>query len=332
MKDNRMKIVITGALGHIGSRLIREIPSDFHEAEIIMIDDLSTQRYCSLFDLPPNGRYRFLEADILIADLNTVFASADVVVHLAAITNAPASFEIVDKVDRVNLTGTERVAQACLKVGCPMIFPSTTSVYGTQKETVDEDCPISDLKPQSPYAESKLRAEQLLQTLGETESLRFIICRFGTIFGTSIGMRFHTAVNKFCWQAVMGQPITVWRTAMHQNRPYLDLGDAVEAIKFIIQRELYDCRVYNVVTTNVPVSRILEIISTHIPKVSFQYVDSKIMNQLSYHVFNNRFKSLGFEFKGSLEQGIKETIDLFKGIRKRQAQGSRVVPRSIEKK
>ncbi len=44
-----MKFVITGALGHIGSQLIRELPKMFPNAEIVMIDNLSTQRYCSFF-------------------------------------------------------------------------------------------------------------------------------------------------------------------------------------------------------------------------------------------------------------------------------------------
>jgi len=179
------------------------------DVEVVMLDDLSTQRYCSLFNLPVEGRYRFIEADVLTADLAALFQGADAVVHLAAITNATASFDIQEKVEEVNFAGTEKVARACIETGCALIFPSTTSVYGSQAEVVDEDCSIDDLKPQSPYAESKLRAERLLQALGETEGLRFIICRFGTIFGTSVGMRFHTAINKFCWQAVMGQPITV---------------------------------------------------------------------------------------------------------------------------
>ena len=311
-----MKIVITGALGHIGSRVIREMPSVFPGAEIVMLDNLSTQRYCSLFNLPSSGRYRFLEADIIAADLASVFSGVDVVVHLAAITNAPASFEIKDQVERVNFVGTQRVAQACVEAGCTLIFPSTTSVYGTQAEVVDEDCPSTDLRPQSPYAESKLKAEQYLQTLGKTQGLRFATCRFGTIFGTSIGMRFHTAVNKFCWQAATGQPITVWRTALDQKRPYLDLGDAVEALKFIIQRDLFDRRIYNVVTTNTTVRRIVDIISSFVPDVSVQYVDTEIMNQLSYTVSNRRFKSQGFEFKGSLEEGIGDTIRLLKGVRR----------------
>ncbi|MEP6742959.1 MAG: SDR family oxidoreductase, partial [bacterium] len=170
-------------------------------------------------------------------------------------------------------------------------------------------------KPQSPYAESKLKAERLLQALGEAEGLRFIICRFGTIFGTSIGMRFHTAINKFCWQAVMGQPITVWRTALNQNRPYLELGDGIESLKFILQKSLYDRKLYNVVTVNTSVKSIVDIIRTHVPDLEIQYVDTRIMNQLSYHVSNQLFKNLGFEFAGDLEKGIGETIQLLRQAR-----------------
>lgn len=311
-----MRIVITGALGHIGSRLIRELPAAFPNSEVVMLDDFSAERYCSLFNLPTEGNYSFVEADILTADLAPIFADANVVVHLAAITNAAGSFEIKEQVERVNLRGTETVAQACLNAGCALIFPSTTSVYGTQAEVVDENCSVEDLKPQSPYADSKLKAEQLLTDLGQTRGLRSSICRFGTIFGTSVGMRFHTAVNKFCWQAVMKQPLTVWRTALNQHRPYLDVGDAVEAIKFIIERELYDGRIYNIVTTNTSVSRIVELISSDLPDVHIEYVDTQIMNQLSYHVASERFRGLGFEFTGSLEQGIHDTIVLL-----RQAHG-----------
>jgi nucleoside-diphosphate-sugar epimerase len=307
-----MRIVITGALGHIGSRMIRELPAAFPRAEIVMLDDFSAQRYCSLFNLPVEGNYSFVEADVLTANLEAIFGAADVVVHLAAITNAAGSFENKEQVERVNLLGTGKVAQACLNVGAALIFPSTTSVYGTQAEIVDEDCSVADLKPQSPYADSKLRAEQLLAELGSTRGLRFSICRLGTIFGPSIGMRFHTAVNKFCWQAVMGQPLTIWRTALHQQRPYLDVSDAVEAIKFIIERELYDCRIYNVVTANTSVNRIVELITSDLPDVTIEYVDTQIMNQLSYHVLSDRFRGLGFEFTGSLDRGIHETINLLR--------------------
>jgi hypothetical protein len=43
-----------------------------------------------------------------------------------------------------------------------------------------------------------------------------------------------------------------------------------------------------------------------------RYVDTEIMNQLSYHVANDRFVNLGFEFKGDLERGIADTLRLLK--------------------
>lgn len=307
-----MKIVITGALGHIGSRLIRDLPRVFPRADIIMIDNLATQRYCSLFHLPRMGHYRFIEADIMHADLPKLFSGATTVIHLAALTDAAHSFGNEEEIERVNFKGTRAVASACVKVLCPLIYISTTSVYAPRRAVVDEDCPASEIVPQTPYAASKLRGERLLARLGRQEGLRFVTCRFGTIFGTSPGMRFHTAVNKFCWQAVMGQQLTVWRTAYEQLRPYLDLGDAVRALQFILKRDLFDQSVYNVVTTNVTVKDIVETIKSFMPDISVRLVDSPAMNQLSYEVRSSRFRGQGFRFRGDLRRGIFKTISLLR--------------------
>lgn len=310
------KIVVTGALGHIGSRLVRYLPGVFPSAEIVMIDNLSTQRYASLFNLPPEGQYRFIERNVLSDDLDPLIRGADCVIHLAAITNAAGSFKNREKVERENFTGTERVATACLKTGARIVGLSSTSVYGTQKEVVDEDCPECDLRPQSPYAETKLREENLLRILHADRGLETVIVRFGTIFGTSPGMRFHTAVNKFCWQAVFGQPISVWKTAYHQKRPYLDLGDAMRALTFLMKNEVFNGQIYNVLTLNTTVSQITEIIKEFIPGLAIEFVETEIMNQLSYNVSNEKFRSLGFETKGDIRAGIKETIDLLKSGRR----------------
>jgi nucleoside-diphosphate-sugar epimerase len=279
------------------------------------LDNLYSQRYASLFDLPGGVPIRFVSEDVCTGDLEKLLASSDVVIHLAAITDAAGSFDNQEEVEKVNLDGTRRLAEACVATGCKLLFLSTTSVYGVQEGEVDEDCPVDQLKPQSPYADSKLKSEFLLQEIGERDGLDFVICRFGTIFGVSTGMRFHTAVNKFCWQAVMGDPITVWRTALDQCRPYLDLSDAVRALKFILERELFDRRVYNVVTINATVRDVVDTISEHVPDLNVEYVDSPIMNQLSYHVLSQRIAALGFKPQGSMGQGIAETIKLLRGAR-----------------
>ena len=305
-----MKILITGALGHIGSGLIHSIcPGEFEE--VILLDNLSTQRYCSLFNLPQDVPFRFIEADIRTADLPALFRGMDAVVHLAALTDAANSLDRRDEVMEINLEGTRRVADACLENNCRLLFPSTTSVYGVQSGLVDETC--SELKPQSPYAESKLAAESLLIEM-RSAGLDAVTFRLGTIFGPSIGMRFHTAVNKFIWQAVMGQPLTVWKTALDQKRPYLDLQDAIRAIHFGLTEDSLSDPLYNVVTLNATVQDILDELRKSVADFDVRLTESSIMNQLSYEVSARRFVTAGFEFHGDLTRSIGETVGTLKGI------------------
>lgn len=309
-----MKIVLTGALGHIGSRLIRDLPHEFDDLELLLIDNLSTMRFSSLFDLDRSHRYRFVEADVLETDLDAHFSGADIVIHLAAITDAAGSFVNRDQVKHVNFNATRCVADACARQDCRMLFVSSTSVYGTQDSVVDELCPPAELKPQSPYAETKLREERYLVEAEHGSRLNYVVCRFGTICGVSPGMRFHTAVNKFCWQAVMAQPITVWKTALHQRRPYLDLFDAVRAMSHIIRRDLFDRTVYNVLTGNHTVHDILEYVGRDVPTIETEFVEAAIMNQLSYDVSRQRFQDTGFEFAGSVSDAVHQTLSTLSGI------------------
>ena len=311
------KIVVTGALGHIGSRLIRELPNKFPGVQIVMIDNMAVQRYCSLFNLPEEGNYSFIEADVLEYDMVSLIEGADTVIHLAAITNAAGSFEQRKEVEYNNFNATKRVAEACLTTGTGMIHLSSTSVYGSQADVVDEDCSESELQPQSPYAETKIKEENIIKKLSQEKDLKAVICRFGTIFGTSPGMRFHTAVNKFCWQAVLGQPLTVWKTAYHQKRPYLDLKDGVAAIIFIIRNKIFDGQIYNVLTLNATVSDIVEVIKRNIKKVGVKFVNAEVMNQLSYNVSCEKFCSKGFEIKGNIEAGISDTIQLLRNANRK---------------
>ncbi|CAN1525256.1 WcaG Nucleoside-diphosphate-sugar epimerases [Methylophilaceae bacterium] len=307
-----MKIVVTGAIGHIGSYLIRDLAVQFPAAEIVMIDNMMTQRFPSLFNLPALGKYQFIEGDVTRIDLQPILKDAHVLIHLAAITDAAGSFDKADLLEANNYQSTLKVAEACAQSGTRLIALSSTSVYGTQNEVVAEDCSSDELKPQSPYAITKLKEEQLVVKLCLENGLKAISCRFGTIFGASPGMRFHTAVNKFCWQAVMGQPITVWSTAYDQKRPYLDLVDAARAIAFIIRKDLFDGRIYNVLTHNATVRQVVDTVREFVPSLQVSFVDNKIMNQLSYEVSCERFVAEGFVFNGDLRRGIGDTVALLR--------------------
>ena len=301
-----MKIAITGGLGHIGSRIMRVFPLMFKDAEFLVIDNFETQRYASLYNLGDATRKRteFVECDILEADMNLLHGS-DVVIHLASITNATASVgRLKERVMKENLEMTKRVATACNDNGIKMILSSSTSVYGSQDAVVNED---SDVNPQNPYAETKVKEEDFVRSI---DTLNSCIFRLGTISGISHGMRFHTAVNKFCFQAAFGQPLTVWKVAFDQLRPYLSLADAVEAMAFVIGYKIFDGETYNCLTANMTVKDVIDKISKIIPDLQINYVEHKIMNQLSYEVSSEKIKSKGFEFKGNIDSDIEDTIKL----------------------
>ena len=125
--------------------------------------------------------------------------------------------------------------------------------------------------------------------------LKFVICRFATIFGPSIGMRFHTAVNKFCWQAIIGKPLTVWETALDQERPYLGVKDAVKTIKFLLKNDVFDNEIYNVLSSNKTVREIINYIRFYVPDLEISMVKSKIMNSISHNVESTKLQSKGIK-------------------------------------
>ena len=129
------KIVVTGALGHIGSYVVRDMAYKFPGAQIIMIDNMMTQRFASLFNLPAIGNYQFIEGDVTCMDLTQLFDGAHTVIHLAAITDAAGSFDKASEVEQTNYQATLKVANACVQTGSRLISLSSTSVYGTQAES-----------------------------------------------------------------------------------------------------------------------------------------------------------------------------------------------------
>ena len=303
-------ILITGALGHIGSKFISKIKkNEFNK--IIIIDNLYTQRYCSLFNLNKNINLKFIEKDILDASIEKYFTDIDIVIHFAAITDATSSFNKKKIVYDVNVKGAKKIITYCKKYNCKLIFPSTTSVYGVQNGKVDEDCSLDKLKPQSPYAQSKIEIENYLLA-NKFNNFNFQILRLGTIFGISEGMRFHTAVNKFCYQASFNQELTVWKTAYNQKRPYLGINDAVRCINFIIKHDLFYNNIFNVVSGNYTVKQIISYIKKDIKNIKLKYVNQKIMNQLSYYVLNTKLSKTKFKFRDSISVEIKKTLNLLK--------------------
>ena len=301
-----MKIIITGALGHIGSSLIRYLAKIKKFETIYLIDNFSAQRYCSLFNLPEDASYTFLDLNLADCKIESI-PDSDCIIHLAAKTDAAQSSKYEKEFYNNNLEATKKIIAYSKNKYSKLIFASSTSIYGPQSDLIDENCLDKELKPQTPYADIKLKEEKMISEILNTKR-SFIILRLGTIYGFSPGMRFHTAINKFCLQACMKKPLTVWRTAWEQRRPYLSLNDFNRAIEHIIHNNLFRNSIYNVLSHNKKVKEIIEIINKKIPS-NIEYVDHPIMNQLSYEISNKKFCDTDFKFISNLKDDVFEILD-----------------------
>lgn len=304
-----MKILITGGLGHIGSFFLENINKIKKIKKIIIIDDLKRNKINSIFNITKkNKKYKFFNIDLSKKRSLNKIEKTDVLLNLASTTDAEGSLKIRKEIYKNNLGIFKNVIGYCKKNNTKLIHISSTSVYGIQTDIVDENC--QKLKPQTPYAEIKLKEEKILR---KEKKLKYITLRFGTIAGVSSGMRFHTAVNKFCLNCALDYHIPVWTKALNQYRPYLSLTDAFNSIKFIIDKNLFNKEIYNVLTNNYTVKNILNFIKCY-KKVKVKYVKSKITNQLSYLVQDKKIKSLGFKSESYLKKDIKKTLLVLRNL------------------
>jgi nucleoside-diphosphate-sugar epimerase len=297
-----MNLLVTGGMGHIGSKLINKLSSLDKVKKITIIDNFSSERYISFINLKNRKKIIFFDEDLVHFNLNKIKTKIDCVIHLASTTNAEQSFSNKKTVLDNNVECTKKIL-ALSKKNTKIIFASSTSVYGSQYKIINSKNNQQNISPQSPYAQSKILCENIIKKKSEN----YCIMRFGTIFGMSDGMRFHTAINKFCYQAAMDKKITIWEKFYKKKRPYLDLDDCVKSIIFTIFNKKIKNETLDVVSINLKVIDIInEIEKLKIIKKSF--VNTKILNQLSYEVHSDRLIDLKFKFNGNLFSSISKTV------------------------
>tara|TARA_B110000003_G_scaffold273491_1_gene311346 strand:+ start:12267 stop:13178 length:912 start_codon:yes stop_codon:yes gene_type:complete len=299
-----MNILITGGFGHLGSILIEKFTKNKKIKKIFIIDNFLTQRFYSFIKVKKKKIVLFDE-DLNQFPFSKINTKIDYAIHLAAITNAEKSIDQENEVLKNNLNGTKKIVNFCKNKKIHLIFASSTSVYGDQSKVINSinNQKLSMINPQSPYAQCKIFEENYIKK----KLKKFTILRLGTICGISTGIRFHTAINKFSYQAALSKPITVWRKLYTKKRPYLVLNDFVRLIEFVlIKKNLLG--IFDAVSENHSVVDIVKMIKLYKKNLKIKFVNTKILNQKSYVVIPDAIKDSGFKFMGKVKNEIKKTI------------------------
>ena len=309
-----MNVLVTGGAGYIGSQFIRDIKT-LNPEKVTIFDSMSGECYHSLMDLPAQVTYEFIYGDIRDESLvEKAVEGQDMVIHLAAFTNAPESFERRKETKEINYEGTMNLLENSINNNVEkFVFASTTSVYGHTHGVVDE---TYECNPLSPYAFYKLKAEREVLERAHNGEIDAVSLRFATVFGYSPGIRFHTVLNKFVFLASIGSPLTVYGTG-EQKRPFLHVRDASRALLFCMEKKDLKNDVFNVVGCNASVNEIVHCIQKKCPQVKTVNVDREILNQISYVVDSTKIQQKGFTAETTINKEIDEFMARFEAFFRR---------------
>lgn len=306
-----MKLILTGGLGHIGSKLLRS-PSILNTFKsVVIIDNLGTERYSSLFNLTQDVEFKLITHDIRSLNLEDFpeLNDSDVLIHLAALTNPAALQGDNSKALESNFEATQAAVKIAGDLNCSLIFSSSTSIYSAQDGAVNEETRI--VQTNSTYSKIKLEEEQLI--LGANLK-RSVILRLGTIAGVSSGMRFHTAVNKFCFDALVNREVKVWKGAMDLSRPYLSLNDAAIAFSYMSTQD-DSAGIYNLATCSMTVREMLEKIEHRVSRAfKILEVESPYEPEKNFIVETSKIRDAGVELRNNIDGDIDETIEILRGF------------------
>ena len=183
-----MRTLVTGGAGYIGSHVVRALLERGHD--VAVIDNLST----GVRDFIPEN-VTFLDADITsTTDVSRFLRESrpDVVIHIAGFKFAGESVLYPLHTYLQNIEGTRSLLSAMLETGVTkVIFSSSSSVYGdAQTSVIVEDHPK---KPMSPYGESKLVGEWMLNSLAVSNGFSVCSLRYFNVVGSGYGDLYDTS-------------------------------------------------------------------------------------------------------------------------------------------
>jgi UDP-glucose 4-epimerase len=304
------RILITGGAGFIGSHLARRFAD---QAEVTVLDDLRSGYARNLEGV----RCRFLQGSILDdAALRQAVAGAEEVYHLAAMISVPESVAKPAECELLNTEGTRRVLDAAVAAGVrKVVLASSAAIYGDNPTVPKLESMTPE--PKSPYAETKLAGERLLEEYRLTRGLGTTSLRFFNVFGPRQDPRsaYAAAVPIFIAKALRDEPIGIHGDG-GQTRDFIHVADIVGALAYAgASREM--AGTYNVGygRSQSILALAQEIVRLTGSKSPIKHLPARAGDVRHSLASTDRLLTAGWQPRSSVSAGLSETIDYFRRLK-----------------
>lgn len=242
-----MKVAVTGAAGFIGSHLAEKLNKAGHQ--VIGIDCFTDYyeprlKRLNATTLEAQG-IRFVDLDLLSAQLADALQDVEVVYHLAAQPGISATVPFSLYL-RNNVEATHNLLECCLKLPHfrGFINASTSSVYG-KRATKSEDAPP---QPTSYYGVTKLAAEQLVLAYQRDRGLPASSMRLYSVCGPR--ERPEKLFTKLIRCILEDKPFTLFEGSTQHSRSFTYVGDVVDGLTAVLNKlDRINGEIYNIGTT-----------------------------------------------------------------------------------
>ncbi|HDI78662.1 MAG TPA: SDR family oxidoreductase [Desulfobacteraceae bacterium] len=312
-KYDKERILVTGGAGFIGSHLCERLLRD--DNYVICLDNYFTGQKRNVFHLMDNPYFELIRHDLV----NPIFLEVDQIYNLAC-PASPVHYQYNPvKTIKTNVMGSINMLGLAKRVKAKILQASTSEVYGNPLEHPQKESywgNVNPIGPRSCYDEGKRCAETLFFDYYRQNSVRIKVVRIFNTYGPRMHPNDGRVVSNFIMQALQNLPITIYGDGT-QTRSFCYVDDIVEGMIRIMHTP--DKVTGPINLGNPQETRIIDIANMIIEitgsesKIEFHPLPKDDPKRRRPDIGLAK-KILNWSPKIPLKEGIKKTIDYFKGL------------------
>ena len=232
MQMKSKRILVTGGAGFVGSNLCERLLGEGHR--VVCLDNLYTGSLDNIKEFLDNESFEFRQMDVLDKEEVEKLRSLpiDEIYHLACPASPIHYQRDAIYTTRVCVEGTVHMLELARHFDCPILFSSTSEVYGDP--LVHPQCEgycgnVNPVGVRSCYDEGKRCAESLCMDYHRQHGVRVKIVRIFNTYGPRMAVDDGRVVSNFIVQALRNEPITIYGDGS-QTRSFMYIDDLLEGM------------------------------------------------------------------------------------------------------